>query len=76
MPTRTLVSLWSIAIGWAFFWTVLHLSRPGAFPWVGVPVGFLVVAPLLLLNWLEQRKTRERSKHGQQALKPDDGGHS
>jgi hypothetical protein len=62
MPTRTLVSLWGIAIVWAIVWTVLHFTTPASFPWIGVPAGFLVVAPLLVLNWIEQRKTRERAR--------------
>jgi len=61
MPTRTLISLWGIAIGWAILWVVLHSTKPETFPWIGTPAGFLVVAPLLVLNWLEQRKARERA---------------
>ena len=72
MPTRTLVTLWGIAITWAIFWTVLHFTRPVSFPWVGVPVGFLVVAPLLVLNWLEQRKERERAKRQRYGHKPNE----
>ena len=72
MPTRTLVSLWGIAIGWAIVWTALHFSRPAAFPWVGVPAGFLAIAPLLVLNWIEQRKKRERTEREQQERKPDE----
>ena len=71
MPTRTLVSLWGIAIAWAILWTVLHFSRPASFPWIGVPAGLLVVAPLLVLNWMEQRKERERTRHKQHEREPD-----
>jgi hypothetical protein len=74
MPSRTLVSLWGIAIAWAIIWTVLHFTRPASFPWVGVPAGFLVVAPLLALNWIEQRKERERAKREQHERKPDETG--
>ena len=72
MPTRTLVSLWGIAIAWAIFWTVLHLTRPVSFPWIGVPAGFLVVAPLLVLDWIEKRKERDRAKRKQHGHKPNE----
>jgi len=72
MPTRTLLSLWGIAIAWAIFWTVMHFSRPASFPWIGVAAGFLVIAPLLVLNWIEQRKERDRAKREQHQRKPDD----
>ena len=71
MPTHTLVGLWGIAIAWAILWTVLHFTRPVSFPWIGVPAGFLIVAPLLVLNWIEQRKARERAKREQQEHHPD-----
>jgi len=72
MPTRTLASLWGIAIAWAILWTVLHFSRHASFPWVGLPAGFFVVAPLLVLNWIEQRNGRERAKREQHERKPDE----
>jgi len=72
MNTRTLVSLWAIAIAWAILWTALHFSRPASFPWVGVLAGLLVVAPLLVLNWIEQRKERQRAKREQEGRKPED----
>lgn len=71
MPTRTLFSLWGIAIGWAIFWTVMHFTRPASFPWLGVPAGFLVVAPLLVLNWIERRKERDSAKRAQKQRTPD-----
>jgi hypothetical protein len=76
MPTRTLVNLWGIAIAWAIFWAVLHLTRPASFPWIGVPAGFLIVAPLLVLNWLEQRKTHKRAKTKRHERQPDEPRHS
>ena len=72
MPRRSILTLWGIAITWAIFWTVLHFTRPLSFPWIGVPAGFFIVAPLLVLNWLEQRKIRERAKRKQQERKPDE----
>jgi hypothetical protein len=64
MSTRVIITLWSIAIGWAIVWTVLHFSRPVSFPWVGVPAGFLFIAPLLVLDWIERRKKRQRRRRG------------
>jgi len=72
MPRHTLVSLWGIAITWAIVWTMLHFTRPISFPWIGVLAGFLIVAPLLVLNWLEQRKECERAKRQQHGRKPDE----
>jgi hypothetical protein len=61
MSARIIVNLWGIAIGWAIVWSVLHFYRPASFPWVGVPAGFLFIAPLLVLDWIEHRKARERA---------------
>jgi len=69
MNTRTLISLWAIALAWAILWTALHFSRPAAFPWVGAVAGLLVVAPLLLLNWLEQRKGRQHARREREERK-------
>ena len=69
MPIRTLLSLWGIAITWAIVWTMLHFTRPASFPWIGTVAGFLVVAPLLVLNWLEQRKERQRAQREREERK-------
>ena len=70
MNTRTVISLWLIAITWAILWAALHYSRPVSFPWVGMLAGFLVVAPLLVLNWIEQRKARQRAQREREERKP------
>lgn len=71
MRAYTAITLWAIAIGWAIFWTLLHYSRPATFPWIGVPAGLLIVAPLLVMNWLEQRRARQRSTREQHDRAPD-----
>jgi hypothetical protein len=72
MNTRTLISLWAIAITWAILWAALHFSRSASFPWVGALAGLFVVAPLLVLNWLEQRKARQREQREQHKQKPEE----
>jgi hypothetical protein len=71
MKAHTTIRLWGIAIGWAILWTILHYYRPASFHWIGVPAGFLIVAPLLVLNWIEQRKARQRVKEEQHKPMPD-----
>ena len=62
MHRRTIVNLCGIALGWAVLWTVLHFFKPSTFPWVGVPAGLLIVAPLLVLYWIELRTSGKRGQ--------------
>ena len=63
MRASSATVLWVIAAGWAIFWAILYYYRPLTFPLIGVPAGLLIVAPLLVMNWMDRRKARQRRQN-------------
>ncbi len=48
-------ALLGIAIGWTVIWIALYFINPRAFPWLGIPIGALLVALILIFSWIERR---------------------
>lgn len=62
MRAYSAIVLWAIAAGWAILWAILYYYRPSSFPLIGVLAGLLIVSPLLVIQWLDRRKDRQRTQ--------------
>ena len=65
MRASNAIVLLAIAVGWAIVWAILYYYRPASFPLIGVPAGLLIVAPLLVMEWMDRRKARQRGQNEQ-----------
>ena len=43
----------ALTLVWMVGWTLLHFVRPRTFPWMGLPIGLMHFALILVMNWFD-----------------------